>query len=156
MKLDDVQHHDINRTTLRHRTDGNTIALVMTTQVVLDLPEDTYQRAAQFAAYARRDLADVIASTLATALPSSDVINQIKDIANLPDSEVLALTKLRMEPAADRRLSELLDQQQAGELDERASVELAALMRIYEINLLRQSQALAEAVERKLIPPLES
>ncbi|HMV48985.1 MAG TPA: hypothetical protein PLD20_34475 [Blastocatellia bacterium] len=127
----------------------------MDTQVVLNLPEDTYQRAAQFAAYSRRDLTEVIASTLATALPSSNVINQIIEIAKLPDREVLALTKLRMEPAADRRLSALLDRQQAGELDERTRAELAGLMRIYEINLLRQSQALAEAVERKLIPPLE-
>lgn len=127
----------------------------MDTQVVLNLSEDTYQRAAQFAAYSKRDLSEVIASTLATALPSSNVINQINDIAKLPDPEVLALTKLRMEPAADRRLSALLDRQQAGELNERTSAELAALMRIYEINLLRQSQALAEAVERKLIPPLE-
>jgi hypothetical protein len=61
-----------------------------------------------------------------------------------------------MEPKADRRLSELLDRQQAGELNDRDGAELAALMRVYEINLLRQSQALAEAVERKLIPPLES
>jgi hypothetical protein len=53
-------------------------------------------------------------------------------------------------------LSELLDRQQAGELNDHDSAELAALMRIYEINLLRQSQALAEAVERKLISPLES
>jgi hypothetical protein len=128
---------------------------IMNTQVVLNLPEDTYKRAAQFAAYSRRALTEVLASTLANALPSSEVINQLKGIAKLPDRKVLALTKLRMEPAADRRLSELLDRQQAGELDERKGAELAALMRIYEISLLRQSQALAEAVERKLIPPLE-
>ena len=127
----------------------------MNTQVVLNLPEDTYQRAAQFAAYSMRDLTEVIASTLATALPSSDVISQLNGISKLPNGEVLALTKLRMEPAADRRLSELLDHQQAGALDDRDCAELAALMRIYEIGLLRQSQALAEAVERKLIPPLE-
>lgn len=127
----------------------------MNTQIVLNLSEDTYKRAAQFAAYARRDLAEVLASTLATALPSADAINQIKGISKLPDCEVLALTKLRMEPSADRRLSELLDRQQAGELDDGDCAELAALMRIYEISLLRQSQALAEAVERKLIPPLE-
>ncbi len=127
----------------------------MNTQVVLNLPEDTYRRAAQFAAYARRDLNEVIASTLATALPSSEAINQLNGIARLPDREVLALTKLRMEPKADRRLSELFDHQQAGALDERAGAELAALMRIYELGLLRQSQALAEAVERKLISPLE-
>lgn len=129
--------------------------LIMDTQVVLNLPEDTYQRAAQFAAYARRDLAEVITATLATALPSSEVINQLNGIAKLSDREVLALTKLRMDPKANRRLSELLDRQQAGALNDRASAELAALMRTYEINLLRQSQALAEAVARKLIPPLE-
>jgi hypothetical protein len=127
----------------------------MNTQVVLNLPEDTYKRVAQFAAYSKRDLAEVIATTLATALPSPDAMNQIQGISKLPDLEVLALTKLRMEPAADRRLSELLDRQQAGELDDRGRAELAALMRIYEIGLLRQSQALVEAVERKLIPPLE-
>lgn len=127
----------------------------MDTQVILNLPEDTYRRAAQFAAYARRDLTEMLTATLATALPSSEAINQLNGIAKLPDREVLALTKLRMEPKADRRLSELLDRQQAGELDDRDSAELAALMRIYEINLLRQSQALAEAVERKLITPLE-
>ena len=127
----------------------------MNTQVVLNLPEDTYRRAAQFAAYARRDLTEVIASMLATALPSSEAINQLNGIAKLRDREVLALTKLRMEPATDHRLSELLDHQQAGELDDRDGAELAALMRIYELGLLRQSQALAEAVERNLILPLE-
>lgn len=127
----------------------------MNTQVVLNLPEDTYRRAAQFAAYARRDLTEVLTATLATALPTSEAINQLNGIAKLPDREVLALTKLCMEPKADRRLSELLDRQQAGELNDRDNAELAALMRLYEINLLRQSQALAEAVERKLIPPLE-
>ncbi len=127
----------------------------MNTQVVLNLPEDTYRRAAQFAAYAKRDLTEVIAATLATALPSSAAINQLNGIAKLPDPEVLALTKLRMEPKADRRLSELLDRQQAGELDDRDGAELAALMRIYELGLLRQSGALAEAVARNLIPPLE-
>ncbi len=127
----------------------------MNTQFVLNLPEDTYRRAAQFAAYARRDLTEVLTATLATALPSSDAINQLNGIAKLPDREVLVLTTLRMEPKADRRLSELLDHQQAGELDDRDGAELAALMRIYELRLLRQSQALAEAVERKLIPPLE-
>jgi hypothetical protein len=125
----------------------------MSTQVVLNLPEDTYQRAAQFAAYAQRDVAEIIASTLASALPSLNAINQLKTIAKLSDREVLALTELRMEPDADRRLSELLDRQQAGEMSDFERAELAALMRIYEIGLLRQSQALAEAVERGLIPP---
>lgn len=75
-------------------------------------------------------------------------------ISKLPDHEVLTLTELRMEPEADRRLSKLLERQQAGDLGDLERAELAALMRSYEMGLLRQSQALAEAVRRGLIPPL--
>jgi hypothetical protein len=75
-------------------------------------------------------------------------------ISKLPDKEVLALTELRMEPEADHRLSVLLEQQQAGSLSDLERAELAALMKTYELGLLRQSHALAEAVSRGLIPPL--
>jgi hypothetical protein len=127
----------------------------MSTQVVLNLPDETYERAAQYAAYAKREVAEIIAAALASTLPSREAINQLRSIAKLPDSDVLAVTKLRMEPQADRRLSELLDRQQAGELTDVEQAELAALMRSYEMGLLRQSQALAEAVRRGLIPPLQ-
>ena len=59
-----------------------------------------------------------------------------------------------MEPEADYRLSALLDQQQARELTDLERAELAVLMREYEINLLRRSQAMAEAVRRGLRPRL--
>jgi hypothetical protein len=127
----------------------------MSTRVVLNLPDETYERAAQYAAYARREVAEIIAAALASTLPSRDAINQLRSITKLPDSDVLALTKLRMEPQADRRLSELLNRQQEGELTDAEQAELAALMRSYEMGLLRQSQALAEAVRRGLIPPLQ-
>lgn len=71
------------------------------------------------------------------------------------DDEIVALTELRMEREADLRLSTLLDRQQAGDLTDLERAELAALMRAYEMGLLRQSQALAEAVRRGLRPPLE-
>ncbi len=128
----------------------------MNNQVILNLPDETYERVAQFAAYAKRNMSEIIAAALASTLPSLDALNQLRAITRLPDSEVLALTELRMEPEADRRLSELLDRQQAGELSDLERAELAALMRSYEMGLLRQSQALAEAVRRGLIPPLES
>ena len=123
--------------------------------MILNLPDDTYERAAQYAAYAQRDVAEIIAATLASTLPSRETINQLQAIAKFSDSEVLALTELRMEPEANRRLSELLDRQQAGELNDLERAELAALMRTYEMGILRQSQALAEAVQRGLIPPLQ-
>jgi hypothetical protein len=127
----------------------------MSTQVILNLPDETYERVAQFATYAKRNVSEIVATALALTLPSLDTLTQLRNIAKLSDSEVLALTELRMEPEADHRLSELLDHQQAGELTDLEHAELAALMRTYEIGLLRQSQALAEAVHRGLIPPLQ-
>lgn len=127
----------------------------MSTRVVLNLPDETYERAAQYAAYAKREVSEIITAALASTLPSLDAIDQLRSITKLPDSDVLALTNLRMEPQADRRLSDLLDRQQAGELTDLEGAELAALMRNYEMGLLRQSQALAEAVRRSLIPPLQ-
>lgn len=128
----------------------------MSIQVVLNLPDDTYERVTQFAAYAQRNVSEIVAAALTSVLPSLDTLTQLRDIANLSDREVLDLTELCMAPEADHRLSELLARQQAGELTDLEGAELAALMRTYEIGLLRQSQALAEAVHRGLIPPLQS
>ena len=126
----------------------------MSTQITVSIPDDAYERASTFAAYANRDLSEIIAAALSSSLPSLEAIDELRGISKLRDKEVLALTQLRMEPGADRRLSELLDQQQERDLTELESAELAALMKSYELGLLRQSQALAEAVRRKLIPPL--
>jgi hypothetical protein len=78
----------------------------------------------------------------------------LRAISNLTDEEIVAFAELRMEPEVDHRLSELLDRQQAGQMRELERAELAALMRDYEIGLLRQSQGMAEAVRRGLLPPL--
>ena len=126
----------------------------MSTRVTVNLSDDAYERASRYAAYANRDLSEIIAAALASSLPSIDAIDELQGISKLPDKAVLELTELRMEAEADRRLSELLEQQQEGDLGDLERAELAALMRSYEIGLLRQSQALVEAVRRRLIPPL--
>lgn len=126
----------------------------MSTQITVSLPDDTFKRAETYAAYAQRDLSEIIAAALASSLPSVEVIDELRSISKLRDAEIVALTELRMEPEADHRLSALLEQQQAGRLSERESAELAALMREYEIDLLRQSQGMAEAVRRGLRPQL--
>jgi hypothetical protein len=127
----------------------------MSSQLTLNLPDEVAQRAMQYAEYARRDVKELITATLAFTLPSLDTIEQLRAIAKPPDRELLALTKSRMKLKADRRLSKLLDRQQAGKLSDLERAELASLMRLYEMGLLRQSQALAEAVHRGLLPPLE-
>ena len=123
----------------------------MSTQVTVN---DAHERASTYAAYAKRELSEILAAALASSLPSSEAIDELKSISKLRDQEVLALTELRMEREADRRLSALLEKRQARKLTVLESAELAALMKSYELGLLRQSQALAEAVHCKLILPL--
>jgi hypothetical protein len=101
----------------------------MTIPVTLNLPEDTYRRAERFARLANRDVQTVLADTL---------------------------TQLEMAPDQDDRLSELLYKQQAATLTPQEPVELDDLMQIYREGLLRKATALAEAVHRGLINPLES
>jgi hypothetical protein len=61
-----------------------------------------------------------------------------------------------MLPAEDRRLSELLQRQQAGLLGDGERAELSALMQAYQEGLLRKARALREAVLRGLREPLGS
>lgn len=74
----------------------------------------------------------------------------------LSDEEVLALTKARLTPSEGQRLDELIAKQREGSLPETERAELLALMHRYNHLWLQQSQALAEAVQRGLRPPLDS
>ncbi len=125
-------------------------------QITLNLPNETYERITKYAAYAKREMSDVIAAAIDSTLPSPEIIQQLQAITKLSDCELLAQTEAKMERKADRRLSHLLERQQAGKLPDSEHAELAALMRTYESNLLQVSQALAEAVRRGLLPPLQS
>ncbi len=128
----------------------------MSTQVTLTLPDATYRRAVHLARLTGRDIADVLADTLDTSLQLLDVEAITgKPIAELADSEVLAVADSTMEVTQDRRLSELLDKQQAGKLANDERPELVALMQVYQEGLLRKAQALNEAVRRGLRKPLE-
>ena len=75
---------------------------------------------------------------------------------DMSDERVLALAELRLSDEDDERLSDLLDRQQAGKLTAADRTELVLLIQSYEEGLLLKSEALAEAVARKLIPPLVS
>ncbi len=68
----------------------------------------------------------------------------------LSDDDVLALADLQLEHEADRRLSALLESQQAGTLSSAERSELLTLMQLYQDGLLRKAGALKEAVRRGL------
>lgn len=128
----------------------------MTTQVTLNIPDDVYQRAEQFARLANRDIASILADTIAQSIPLlSAHINTLPTVAELTHEQLFALTELQLEPKQDAQLSQLLDQQQTGTLTAEAHLELETLMQIYQEGLLRKATALAEAVKRGLIAPLE-
>lgn len=122
-------------------------------QVVVNLPEDTYRRAERLAQLTRRDLGDVLADTLTLSLPFL-AGGQAMSAHNMTDEQVLALTELSLSDEDDEQLSDLLEGQQASDLTDDERVELARLMQRYQEGLLLKSEALAEAVARKLILPL--
>ena len=129
----------------------------MSTQITITLPDEVYQRAERFARLANRDLEAVLADTIDLSIPpvrfQAETLNPI---AELSDEDVLSLTELQLEPDQDRRLSELLDHQQAGSLTETERPELQALMQLYQEGLLRKATALSEAVRRGLMAPLDA
>lgn len=127
----------------------------MSTQVTITLPDEVYQRAERFARLANRDVASVLADTIQLSMPliRADGFD-LESVSDLSNEQVLAVTKLQMEPDQDARLSELLDRQQADLLGEAERTELQTLMQIYQEGLLRKATALSEAVNRGLIAPL--
>ena len=127
----------------------------MSTQIIITLPDDIYQRAERFARLANRDVASILVDTIQLSIPPvSEDITDLEPMLALCDEQVLVLAELQMEPEQDARLSELLDRQQSGTLTEGERSELQTLMQVYQEGLLRKATALSEAVKRGLIEPL--
>ena len=134
----------------------------MTTQIILNLPDEVYKKAEHFAQITNRAVGDILTQAITLSLspisPQSTPIDskETPSIASLSDEEVIALTELQMEPEQDQRLSELLYNQQAGTLADTEHSELLALMQVYQEKLLLKAQALREAVQRGLREPLDA
>ena len=122
----------------------------MTAQITLNLPDEVYHQAELLAQQRHRTVSEILVETLEIFL-----LPTAKPVSALSDSEVIAQTQLRLQPVQEQRLSELLDRQQSGTIAFLERDELQALIRIYETRLLRQAQALNEAVRRGLIEPLK-
>jgi predicted DNA-binding protein len=128
----------------------------MATQVTITLPDELYERAESLARRTSRELAEILTETLARSLGTPDWQGLAAlTVEDLSDEEVLAITNLTLPSKQDRRFSKLLDKQQAGKLVPSERAELLAFMQIYQQGLLLKAQALREAVQRGLLPPLE-
>jgi len=122
----------------------------MTAQITLNLPDEVYHQAELLAQQRHRTVSEILVETLENFLLPTP-----KPVSALSDSEVIAQTQLRLQPLQEQRLSELLDRQQSGTIAFVERDELQALIHIYETRLLRQAQALNEAVRRGLLEPLK-
>jgi predicted transcriptional regulator len=122
----------------------------MTAQITLNLPDEVYHQAELLAQQRHRTVSEILVETLENFL-----LPTAKPVSALSDAEVIAQTQLRLQPFQEQRLSELLDRQQSGTIASVELDELQALIHIYETRLLRQAQALNEAVRRSLLEPLK-
>lgn len=122
----------------------------MTAQITLNLPDEVYHQAELLAQQRHRTVSEILVETLEKVL-----LPTAKPVSALSDSEVITQTQLRLQPLQEQRLSELLDRQQSGTIASVELDELQALIHIYETRLLRQAQALNEAVRRGLLEPLK-
>lgn len=123
-------------------------------QVTITVPDATYRRAEHLARASRRGVADVLADSIALSLAPLGIVREETPISELSDGEVLALSELQLSAEQDRRLSVLLERQQADTLQPGERGELAVLMGLYQTGLVRKAEALMEAVTRGLREPL--
>ena len=104
----------------------------MATRVVITLQDDVYQRVARLARLTHRDVALLLADTIALSFPPVEApAASVRDMTTLSDEEILQLSALQSSPAQDRRLSQLLQKQQERELSTREHAKLSAFMQGY-------------------------
>lgn len=116
--------------------------------VTLELPETLAQRAKEIAALTNRRIEDVLVEWI-------DRASQELPVESLPDDWVLALCDMQMEPEQQEALSELLERNREGQLDNKQVNQLNDLMQVYRSGLVRKARVLKVAVERGLRSALD-
>ena len=128
----------------------------MSEQITLTLPDDVFRRAESLAGLSGRPVTDVLAETIEASLfPLGAELDGEAPMQEWTNDQVLATTEAQMPLAEDQRLTQLLDRQQDGKLNDEERTELRSLLASYQTALLRKARALAEAVRRGLRGPLE-
>lgn len=129
----------------------------MTDQITLTLPTEILKRAEHLARCTGRSVDQLLSETIELSLrPLGAASVREEEMTDWPDERVLAAADdPGLSGMEDRRLSELLLRQQAGNLTALEHSELTGLMEVYQTQLLRKARALRESVRRGLRPPLQ-
>jgi hypothetical protein len=117
----------------------------MAEKVKIELPEELAQRARAVAAQTHRRFEEVLVEWM-------DRAGTEPAVESLPDEELLALCDSQLDAGQQAELSELLDCNREGLLQEGQRQQLDELMRVYRRGLVRKAQALKTAVARGLRP----
>lgn len=120
----------------------------MAEQITIQISKRVIRQAARTAVKNQQRIEEVLSNWLEKMIAELPV-------DELPDDEVLALAGLKLTREQEARLSKLLTQNREGTLDAAGQRELDELMHLYEHGLLRKSQALRVAVQRRLRKPLQ-
>lgn len=124
----------------------------MATQVTVSVPDAVYNRAKTLSQLIDENIETVLAMMLELSLPRFDPdVDLSVTVDQLDDMVLLSATKLRLVPAQNERHQQLLNKQQNETLTSNEINELQTLNRVYELGIVYQSQALAEAAKRGLI-----
>lgn len=119
------------------------------------ITDDVQTRAASLAKRTGRTIEEILpALMMLTGRVFSHPIPFDRVMAELPDLDVLALSHLHMVSSSDERYTYLLSEQGKRPLSPSEQSELDIFLRVYEIGLLYQSDAIAETVKRGLISKL--
>ncbi len=120
----------------------------MGVKVTVELSEELAHRARAVADQTHRSFEEVLVALIdrAAAEPAVEL---------LPDDQVLALCNSEMAVDQQVELSELLEQNREGLLEQSGQNRLEELLRVYRRGLVCKAQALRIAGARGLKPPLQ-
>jgi exoribonuclease II len=119
----------------------------MNQQITLTVSDNVWFYAKAVATRSKQRVEDVLSDWLEKG--SSEI-----DLEKLSDSEILALTKMKISAERQKRLSDLLFKNRETGLNKNEQSELDLMLEISELNMLKKAEALQIAVKRGLIEPL--
>jgi predicted RecB family endonuclease len=131
----------------------------MSVEIKLNLPDSLVESVKHLGEATQEDISTVLLNILEVLLPTLETLvdnNFSPVIANLADTQVVALADAKMDRVSHQRLRELQQTGKTTELTPAERDELLTLISIYQLGQLRKSAALAEAVKRGLLSPLHS
>ncbi|MGI0494116.1 hypothetical protein ACN4EG_20215 [Alkalinema pantanalense CENA528] len=131
----------------------------MATPITLQLSDRLVEQAKRVGNMTQQQVESVLGDALERVSLTWDSLSEEhlpRPIATLSDAEIISLALAKMSAEQHERLGDLQAKGKEAGLTESERYELLALLQIYQLGLLRKSEAIAEAKHRQLPLTLES